>query len=280
MATRQPPTHPSPRPEMVHIPAGPFLMGTSNQQVDWLVEQTDKARQWRDKGFFSREQPQHSVTLPGYFIGRYAVTVSQFRAFVEAEGYRQRRFWTDAGWQWRKAQARSEPSYWSDEMWASDDRLPVVGVSWHEAIAYCRWLSQASGVNYRLPTEAEWEKAARGADGQLYPWGDVFDARRCNVRASSVKRTTPVGRYSPGGDSPFGCADMVGNVSEWTMTKFKPYPYERNDGRDDAEGETERVTRGGSWHSPVLRARTTSRGMNHPFFADNDLGFRCAQNCG
>jgi formylglycine-generating enzyme required for sulfatase activity len=280
MEARQPPTHAPRRPEMVLIPAGPFLMGTSNQQIDWLVDQMDQARQWRDKGFFSREQPQHSVTLPNYCIGRYAVTVGQFRAFVDAEGYLQRRYWTDAGWQWRKAQARTEPSYWSDETWAGDERLPVVGVSWYEAIAYCRWLSQVCGVDYRLPTEAEWEKAARGADGRLYPWGGVFDAMHCNVRGSSLQCTTPVGQYSPGGDSPFGCVDMAGNVSEWTVSQFKPYPYDGSDGRDNPEGETERVTRGGSWHSPILRARTVSRGMNDPFFADNDLGFRCAQDCG
>jgi formylglycine-generating enzyme required for sulfatase activity len=96
------------------------------------------------------------------------------------------------------------------------------------------------------------------------------------VRASGLQRTTPVGAYSPTGNSPFGCADVAGNVSEWTASQYRPYPYDAGDGRDDPAGEVERTTRGGSWHSPVLRARTVSRGMNDPFFTDNDLGFRCA----
>ncbi len=98
------------------------------------------------------------------------------------------------------------------------------------------------------------------------------------MRASGLGRTAPVGWFSPAGDSPYGCAEMVGTVSEWTLTRFTPYPYQAGDGRDDPQGDVERVIRGGSWHSPVLRARTSSRGMNDPFFADNDLGLRCASN--
>jgi formylglycine-generating enzyme required for sulfatase activity len=148
-------------------------------------------------------------------------------------------------------------------------------VSWYEAYAYCRWLSELTGREYRLPSEAEWEKAARGGDGRLYPWGDPFDPAHCNVRASGLGRTTPVGQYSPQGDSPYGCADVAGNVSEWTASRFRPYPYDPDDGREDPAGEAERVSRGGSWHSPVLRARVVSRGMNDPWFTDDDLGFRC-----
>jgi formylglycine-generating enzyme required for sulfatase activity len=263
-------------PQMVHVPAGPFWMGTSDQQIDWLARHSDLAKKWKQKGYFDREQPQHTVALPDYYIGRHPVTVGEFRAFVDAGGYLHRRYWTDTGWAWSQAGSRTTPDLWSDEKRGGDDRLPVIGVSWYEAYAYCQWLSEATGRDYRLPSEAQWEKAARGTDGRLYPWGDAFDASRCNARPSGLERTMPVGSYSPAGDSPYGCVDMAGNVSEWTMSKFRPYPYNLGDGSDDPEGDAERVTRGGSWHSPVLRVRVTSRGYNDPWFTDNDVGFRCA----
>ena len=262
--------------ELVLIPAGPFIMGTGAAEIERLAQEFELARRWVEKSFFGREQPQHRVTLPAYRIARHPVTVGQYRAFWEAGGYRDQRYWTDAGWAWCEAVGRVQPDCWDEAVWAGDESLPVVGVSWYEAVAYCRWLSEETGQAFRLPTEAEWEKAARGDDGRTFPWGDQFEANRCNVRSSGVGRTVVVGSYSPAGESPYGCAGMVGNVSEWTRTRFKPYPYEVGDGRDDPEGELERVTRGGSWHSPVLRARTSSRGMNDPLFSDNDLGFRCA----
>jgi formylglycine-generating enzyme required for sulfatase activity len=261
-------------PEMVRIPAGTFWMGTSEAQIQWLASEYDLARKWVEKGYFEREQPQHRLTLDDYWIGRYPVTVGQYRAFVEADGYGDQRIWTAAGWPWQDG--RLHPDYWDEEAWTGDERLPVVGVSWYEAYAYCRWLSEETGRGYRLPTEAEWEKAARGTDERLWPWGSRFHAALCNTRASGLGWAVPVGRYSPAGDSPYGCAEMVGNVSEWVATRFDVYPAESGDGREDPAGASERVTRGGSWHSPVLRARTVSRGMNDLFFADNDLGFRCA----
>jgi formylglycine-generating enzyme required for sulfatase activity len=258
-------------------------MGIDDAQIDHLARALEEARTWRDKGFFAREQPPYRVDLDAYFIGRYPVTVGQYRAFVGAGGYHSPDFWTKAGWAWRRAEGRTRPAYWADEAWTGDERLPVVGTSWYEACAYCRWLAAETGRGYRLPSEAEWEKAARGdvetpGSGGLWPWGDQFEASLCNTRAAGLGRTAQVGHSSPAGDSPFGCAEMVGNVSEWTASRFLPYPYDPGDGRNDPTGDAERVTRGGSWHSPVLRARTVSRGMNDPYFADDDLGFRCACN--
>jgi len=270
---------------MIRIPGGPFVMGIGDQQVDSLVQHTDWAQEWQAKGRFAREQPQHTVTLPAYEIGRHPVTVGEFRAFVRAGAYQHRPYWTEAGWAWRAGHDITQPRSWDDPTWTGDDRFPVVGVSWYESYAYCCWLCDRTAQHYRLPTEAEWEKAARGTDGRLYPWGNDFDAARCNTRAGGLGRTTLVDSYSQalhpergqGGESPYGCVGMVGNVSEWTLGRFMPYPVQAHDGRDEPQGRFERVTRGGSWHSPDFRARATARGMNDPEFRDHDLGFRCVR---
>jgi formylglycine-generating enzyme required for sulfatase activity len=219
-------------PVMVYIPAGSFMMGTSDQQIDWLVQRDDMAKKWQEKNYFSREQPQHTLTLAGYYIGKYPVTVGEYSEFVRAGGYQRCQYWTEAGWTWRKSMGRVQPQFWDDEKWTGNDRLPVVGVSWYEASAYCRWLSGETVGSYRLPTEAEWEKAARRRDARMYPWGAMFDVRRCNTRASWLNQTEPVGWHSPGGESPYGCAEMAGNTSDWTLSLYKPYQYNGSDGRN------------------------------------------------
>ena len=266
-------------PQMVHIAAGPFLMGTSNEQVDWLAQRVDQAAKWREKGHYLREQPQSIVVLADYYIGRYPVSVGEFGPFIRAGGYLQRQFWTSAGWEWRESNGVIAPNLWDEDVWTGSEMLPVVGVSWYEASAYCRWLHSSTGRPYRLPTEAEWEKAARGTDGRLFPWGNDFDSSRCNTREGGARGTTVVDQHSPEGDSPYDCADMGGNVSQWTASLFRPYPYTVDDGRENLERPGDRVIRGGSWYKDQLRARTASRGMNDPFFVDNDVGLRCACSC-
>ncbi|MBN1201919.1 MAG: SUMF1/EgtB/PvdO family nonheme iron enzyme [Anaerolineae bacterium] len=244
-------------PETVLIPAGPFLMGS------------DPAK---DPNAIENEQPQHTVTLPDYRIGRYPVTVGEYRAFVEAGGYRERRWWTDAGWRVRGKESWTAPRYWDDKKWTGDDRLPVVGVSWYEAYAYCRWLAAQTGRTYRLPTEAEWEKAARGPDGQIYPWGDAWRDGLCNTWEAKIKRTTPVGQYYPA-DSPYGVADMAGNVWEWCMTKWRGGYQKAPD--DDPDGDFARVLRGGSWGYDFHRARCAVRNIYNPHYWNYHFGFRC-----
>jgi formylglycine-generating enzyme required for sulfatase activity len=200
------------------------------------------------------------------------VSVGEYRRFIHAGGYREQRSWTAAGWVWREIGDIQEPEYWNEPKWSGDKLLPVVGVSWYEAMAFCRWL----GESCRLPTEAEWEKAARGTDDRIYPWGDDFDTRLANTRLGGLNKTEPIGQRSPGDHSPYGVAEMAGNVSDWTLSQFKPYPYDQKDGRNEIGGEVERVIRGGSWFKPVLRARVSARGMNDPYFRDNDVGFRTA----
>jgi formylglycine-generating enzyme required for sulfatase activity len=188
-----------PRPgEMVGIAAGEFLMGEGGEQ--------------------------HELFLPDYQLGKYPVTNAEYGRFIEAGGYQDKRFWTEAGWT-EIGQNQNEPRYWQDARFKKSNQ-PAIGLSWYECVAYCRWLSSETGQLYRLPTEAEWEKGARGVDGRVYPWGNEFEAGRLNVRAGDqqVCTVTPVGIY-PGGVSPFGLFDCAGNVWEWCATRWKkPFP--------------------------------------------------------
>jgi formylglycine-generating enzyme required for sulfatase activity len=263
-------------PQMTVIAAGSYPVGTSEQQVRYLSQQLPAAATWRSRGYFGREQPAHTVQLEAFRMARSPLTVAEYTLFLADYGYSQQRFWSAAGWRWLQATGREQPALWTEPRWTADSRLPLVGVSWYEALAYARWLSQRTGRHYRLPSEAEWEAAARGPDGRLYPWGDDFDAGRCNCRDSGLGRPLSPGAFSPGGDSPFGLVDMAGNVSEWTQSLFRPYPYTTGDGREDPDEIGERVIRGGSWISPAVRCRASARGYNDPEFSDHDVGFRLA----
>jgi formylglycine-generating enzyme required for sulfatase activity len=221
------------------VAPGPFLMG-SDAAHDPHADQ--------------RECPQHRVRLPGYWIGRFPVTVAQFRAFAEASGYHP----TDAG-----------------SLVGPGDH-PVTIVTWHDGLAYCRWLSERAGMPVALPSEAEWEKAARGTDGRLYPWGNAPpDGTRCNFDCQ-VDHSTPVDRYVPGGLSPYGCADMAGNVWEWTRSLLRKYPYKPRDGREKMEtgNDVLRVLRGGSYLDPAGRVRCAARSWYNPNSRGRCGGFR------
>ena len=263
-------------PEFIAVPAGPFTMGISSQQIAHLASASHEAREWRSHNRFEREQPAHTLALPDFSLAKNPVTVGDYRAFIKESGYETKRFWTTAGWEWRVATSRTLPNYWDESPWTDDDRLPVVGVSWFEAIAFCVWLGTRVDLEIRLPSEAEWEKGARGSSDRIYPWGDFFDRRFCNTRSHGVGRTIPITDVPRSGDSTYGISGLIGNVSEWTSSRFEEYPYDPNSGREDTEEVCLRVTRGGSWSSPDIRARATSRGMNDPWFADRDLGFRVA----
>ncbi len=157
---------------------------------------------------------------------------------------------------------------------AQTETHPVLCVSWNDARAYAQWLSKKTGKRYRLPTEAEWEKAARGTDGRTYPWGDEPDERRAIVgRGMKWAATEPVGSL-PDGASPYGLLDMAGNVWEWTASWYGAYPGPATDG-------TERVLRGGSYASPGLRwARCASRSRSRPSRRQAHIGFRIARGGG
>ncbi|NJP05389.1 MAG: formylglycine-generating enzyme family protein [Chloroflexaceae bacterium] len=248
-APAQPALYPGQRPawlpEMIEIPAGPFLMGSSDMAGN-------------------NEKPQHQLELPTYSISKTPITNAQFRPFVEGDGYTNRDYWTEHGWQWRQQEERVQPHHWKHGKWNGAD-YPVVGVSWFEAVAYCRWLSAQTGREYRLPTEAEWEKAARGSNGYIWPWGNEWgnntygiiariwfkrsrQPERCNSEEDGQGRTTPVGSY-PNGASPYGLLDMAGNVNEWCATHWrKDYPYQISD-----EWSTEYLEQRGLKDKTVVR---------------------------
>jgi formylglycine-generating enzyme required for sulfatase activity len=207
--------------EFMRIPAGKFLMGST---IENSLAHDD-------------ERPQHTVDIPyDYWMARYPVTNAQYSQFKKK----------DFG--------------------KGKENHPVVEVSWNDAMEYCNWLNKILHSEFRiphlqlrLPTEAEWEKAARGTDGLEYPWGNAFDKNKCNTSEGGKGGTTSVGLYSPQGDSPYGCADMSGNVWEWTHSLKKAYPYNVNDGREGEKASGARVLRGGSFYSFGRFARCACR---------------------
>ena len=227
---------------LVQIPAGAFSMGT----IPTGLRKTDP------------EEPQRSVTLDAYAIGMYQVTNAQYAQFVEATGYPQPQFWTDARF--------NAPDF------------PVAGVSWYDATNFLEWLCSLTSEAYRLPTEAEWEKAARGTDGREYPWGNTWDAAKTNTSESQNGQLMPVGSY-PAGVSPYGCYDMAGNVSEWCSDWFhaETYQYSPSDNPQGAIEGRRKLIRGGSWRARgEFAARCANRAAYEPIRAVHIVGFRIA----
>lgn len=183
-----------------------------------------------------------SAGLPAYHISKYPVTNAQFAQFIDAGGYHQPRWWTSVGWQARIAEGWTQPRSWQASAWNGEVQ-PVVDVCWYEAAAFCLWLSDVTGESIMLPTETQWQYAAQGDDGRVYPWGDTWDCTRCNnaVSPCDSKITTLVTQYKGLGDSPFGVVDIVGNVWEWCLTDYDTLT---NDLHSEANF---RVIRGGAW---------------------------------
>jgi formylglycine-generating enzyme required for sulfatase activity len=244
---------------MIRVPAGEFRMGTSAQQQSDLA-----ARFSLRAGVLGSESPQETVSVAEFYIDQDPVTNAEYKKFLDSNPDQGVPFLADAiaqslDWDGTK---RTFP--------AGRDQYPVVLVTWQEANAYCKW---AGG---RLPSEAEWEKAARGTDGRFWPWGDDWDSGRANTAESNLKDASPVGQF-PKGSSPYGALDMVGNVWQWTSSLDKPYPYNPNDGREDLQAPGLRVTRGGSWLFGGVVARAAMRNGFEPTNASLSIGFRCAQ---
>ncbi len=233
----QAPTLPPVTDDMVEIPAGPFTMGSDSGDPE--------------------DAPAHEVDLPAFEIDRFEVTNADFATFVETTAYV-----TEA----EKAGKKT----WRDEFTDGKENHPVVRVTWNDAVAYCEWLGK------RLPTEAEWEKAARGTEGFSFPWGNEWDTTKANVKATGLRGTTAVGSFGAGA-SPYSVEDMVGNVWEWTADWYQAYPGNTAD--DPYYGERCRVTRGGGWFDEEPQATTFNRNCADPNKTTSDeLGFRCAKS--
>jgi formylglycine-generating enzyme required for sulfatase activity len=205
------------------------------------------------------------VWLAAFWIDRYPATNAQWAAFLAGDGWRNQALWTEAGWAW-KERASPKPDDWEEHKGKWDH--PVRGITWYEALAYARWAGKG------LLSEAQWEKAARGTDGRRYPWGDQFDRDRCNTTESKTGDTTAVGSYSPQGDSPYGLADMAGNVWEWCSNLYVPYQYKAADGREVLEGTGSRVLRGGSFDNTEGYARSAVRNLSYPYYRIRLIGVR------
>ena len=237
----------------VEIPGGPFIMG-SDSDLDTLAYDIER---------WSGDQPRGIVDVGAFYIGRHEVSVAQFRAFAEAAGY------------------EADP-----QALAGPPLHPVSSVSWPDALAYCRWLEEllrdspetppelrsrlAEGWRVTLPTEAQWEKAARGDDGRIFPWGNEVRRDRANFASGAPVSVGEAG--CP--ECAHGLADMSGNVWEWTRSPYQPYPYDEADDREGLEGDALWVMRGGSFADPARNVRAAGRGAAGPDVRREFIGFR------
>lgn len=240
--------------QMIHIPAGVFTMG------------------YAGAGATREEQPVQQVHVDGFWISKYPVTNAEYHEFLAARRKRpvpyEKYAWAQP-YNWDKETRRYPPD---------KAQHPVVLVSWFDAVAYCKWLSKELNADVWLPTEAQWEKAARGVDGRRYPWGDEWDAARCNCREGQHGGTLPIGQFAPAGDSPYGVSDMAGNVWEWTNSLFRWYPYNAADGREHRKMREYRIVRGGSWLNTAQVLRGSYRVGNNPLPLWHNTGFRVVLN--
>ena len=244
--------------ELIYLPVGTFLMGSDDPALKGAC------------------RPQHQVAVGPYCTARFPVTNADYQRFIDDNfdydvPFSPMRYAQRYNWDRR---SRTYPR--------GREGHPVVLVTWTDALAYCRWLTEVTGYCCRLPTEAEWEKAASWdpamGRARQYPWGDEFDEARCTVDAHGALRldTTPVGQFGAEGDSPYGLSECAGNVWEWAGTLYVPYPYDAGDGREHPEAQGDRVVRGGAYDEGPLLARSAWRNGVQPDLRMANIGFRVA----
>lgn len=282
--------------EMVQIPAGPFIRGSN------LVDNEGMRQRYSlIHPLYADERPQHRANLPAFLIDKYEVTNAQYKAFVQANDYPEPRLWIESGYNVRDEKLQSasvENLRWiateyfkldADttrmdknallaalrDMQRQRDKLPVAGVTWYDAASYCKW------VGKRLPSEAEWEKAARGEQGSNYPWGEEWVAANTNSGddRQEDEALVPGGTY-PQDRSPYGVYDLAGNVSEWVQDWYQPYPGSND--VNEAYGEIHKVFKGGGaglgHYALSVFFRGARRAHAEPAMTGTDLGFRCAKD--
>ena len=236
-------------PRMCRIPAGRLCMGTDEAQVPALA-----ARWGIPEAWFAKSTPRHEIELDAFEIAMHPVSEAEWARFLSETGV------DEVPAHWR---ALGPPRGLANH--------PVHGVSWQGVLLYAEWLSERTGTAFRVPTEAEWERAARGRDARAYPWGDDFSAGRCNTREGGIGGTTPIGVY-PDGASPCGALDLSGNVEELVADLYRPYPGSRF---EDPDYGSYRMTRGGVWSLDGDLARCDRR---HGTAFAGPTGFRLARS--
>jgi len=232
-------------PPLCDVPAGFFRIGSDKQD---------------DPRAHDNETVQSTIAVPSFQMSAYPVTVAEYECAVMDLAVYEPRNPGNCSWQ---TQLRC-PDH------------PVVCINWHEATVYAAWLAQVTRQSWRLPTEVEWEKAARGTDGRLYPWGYQRDARRANTTDGGPGEATPIGAYAARGDaSPYGVHDMAGNVWEWTSSRYRERPnYHGDPAEVDDDTDAYRVVRGGCCRDSLRAARAAARGSHLPYYADSWGGMR------
>ena len=258
--------------EFVQVPAGPFQMGDNFGDGE------------------SRERPVHKVTLDAYYIGKHEVTNADWKKFRDDPGYDDTKFWPGA-----RVVPKDQVPYWTQPQnhgggTPDSGAYPVQGVNWDAATAYCNWLSDKTGKTYRLPTEAEWEKAARGTDQRRFPWGNSIDLAHANVVGSQPFDTGQTVGYYDGskrgdfqtqrGASPYGAMDMAGNVMEWCQDWYQRDYYAVSPVKNPKGPEkgAYRVLRGGSFFFESQDARSYARSAAWPSFQSfRMVGFRAVR---
>ena len=237
---------------MVLVPAGEFTMGTDDPNAP------------------DDQRPARKVNVDAFYIDKHEVTNAQFQEFILADGYNKREYWTKEGWNFiqkdrflyidiaRVTYRIERPLGFEENDISTEPDHPVIGVSWYEASAYAKWAGK------RLPTEVEWEKAARGTDACIYPWGNKFDFSKLNYFPTHEK-LSPVGSF-PDGESPYGLLDMAGSVAEWCA--------------DNLLGDKikTKAVRGSSWNGTRKQLRCVSRDEKLPAYRYYNVGFRCAKS--
>lgn len=245
------------------LPAPPEVYGVLKPPFEWCLipaGQTTIEYSSMDKRTFD---------LAAFYMAKYPITNAQYQAFVDApDGYRNEEWWqySEPAKQWRKKNAKPQ-----DTAFPGND-LPRTNVTWYESVAFCRWLTACLSwgkvpLQIALPTEQQWQRAAQGDDGRMYPWGNNYDKNRCNTKDVGLSKPTSVTRYT-GGASPFGVMDMSGNTWEWCLTKYMSK-------EDVMDGTSTRMARGGGYSSGAGKAKNASRGFDYlPFYKSDGLGFR------
>jgi formylglycine-generating enzyme required for sulfatase activity len=295
-------------PPLVEFAGRSFLIGSTREEAEqaglayerYYWERGEKEMAKAAKRWPENEINDRPVTLAPFALARYPLTNAQYALFIADGGYEPSQPWWDVAgraWllrddqataglaSWQRRQFKWQPEFWDDARFgAARPNQPVVGVSWYEATAFCGWLTQNRRYNpagdvYRLPSEAEWEYAARGPHRRRYPWGDAEpDGERANFE-QVYAGTTAVGCFALGA-TPEGLYDLAGNVWEWTGSVSMPYPYDSDDGREDSRDPAKKhfTLRGGCWNLRSVYLRASYRDYVAPDFRDINLGCRLARH--